>query len=112
MKRPGPIKRKSWMPRVNRKRLARRRALQFGPQAELCRKSPCCIPGCRRRRSDPAHVVSTGAGGKDRGNVVPLCRPHHDQQHLIGVKTFQRKHGLDLAAIAAELEVRAYGGSR
>ena len=53
--------------------------------------------------SECAHVVSRGAGGDDRANTVPLCMRHHRQQHAVGIETFQRTYGLDLAAIAADL---------
>lgn len=80
------MKRGKPLPRVNRARRARRKAEDFGPQAELCRTLPCCACG-HRAPSDPAHVRSRGAGGHDRGNVVPLCRRPggcHEQQHRHG----------------------------
>ncbi len=49
-----------------------------------------------------AHAVKTrGAGGHDSGGVS-LCTSHHHEQHAIGIETFQRRHGIDLSAIAAE----------
>lgn len=53
--------------------------------------------------SECAHVKSRGAGGDDIGNCVPLCRYHHQQQHALGIRSFQKKYGLDLYAIAADL---------
>jgi hypothetical protein len=53
--------------------------------------------------SDPHHVKSRGAGGKDERNIVPLCRVHHTEGHTIGWKTFQKKYGLDLKTVAVEL---------
>lgn len=35
------------------------------------------------------------------GNLANLCEPHHREQHDAGIRTFERRHGLDLAAIAA-----------
>lgn len=102
-----PLKRKSRVNPVNKERRTRVRAETFGPQAALCRTLPCCV--CRRPApSDPAHVRSRGAGGKDRGNVTPLCRYHHDEEGRVGILTFQAKHRIDLWAIAAALEKRAY----
>lgn len=113
MKRGGPLKRKTRLRRKtgvrqrNPERLAKRRAIEFGPQAERCRYLRCCACGSKGQ-SDPAHLRSRGAGGRDRGNVVPLCRPCHDAQHTEGIRTFQRRRGLDLVAvawaIAAQLE--------
>jgi hypothetical protein len=53
----------------------------------------CLFPGCSEWKyanfkPDPHHVKTRGAGGSDRpaekgkrGNVVPLCRTHHDMAH-------------------------------
>ncbi len=54
-------------------------------------------------RCDPAHVKSRGAGGHDRGNVVPLCRIHHTEQGW-GIKSFQSKYAIDLKAEAKRIE--------
>jgi hypothetical protein len=53
--------------------------------------------------SECAHVKSRGAGGKDAGNMVPMCMRHHRQQHAVGIKTFQAAYGIDLRAIAARV---------
>lgn len=52
------------------------------------------------------HVTSRGAGGHDRGNVVPLCLWHHAKQHSMGTKSFERVYGVDLKAHALALEYR------
>jgi hypothetical protein len=39
--------------------------------------------------------------------VIPLCHPHHLEQHAVGEQTFARRHGLDLKAEA----VRVWAGS-
>lgn len=46
------------------------------------------------------HVKTVGAGGKDYGNVVPLCTRHHTAVHTIGRISFERQFGVDLHAIA------------
>lgn len=65
---------------------------------EWIMRCPCavCFPGSRptdehgpfglgmHDPSDPAHVHGRGAGGDDPGNVLPLCRIHHDKQHTKG----------------------------
>lgn len=107
MKRAGPLKRRAWLRRKtpcrhhNWKRLAKRRKEQFGPQADLCRALPCLV--CGRRPSDAAHVRSRGAGGTGLGNIVPLCRFHHDEQGRLGIRTFERRHRVDLAEWAQEI---------
>ncbi len=52
----------------------------------------------------PAHVKSRGAGGHDRGNTVPLCHRHHQEQHRRGIKTFQVQYNIDLKAEAKRIE--------
>lgn len=71
------------------------------------RTRPCLLfllpgGGCTWGDSDPAHVKSRGAGGGD-DTVVPLCRKHHREQHQLGVKSFERKYGLDLQGEARRL---------
>jgi hypothetical protein len=53
--------------------------------------------------SQCAHVKSRGAGGDDMDNCVPLCAYHHDRQHTMGIKSFQRQYGINLAFIAKDL---------
>lgn len=40
---------------------------------------------CGRFLCDAAHIRSKGAGGGDvLSNLIPLCRPHHIEQHAHG----------------------------
>lgn len=119
------LKRKTTMPcarkrirAVNRKRMAKRRAKQFGVQAELCRRSPCvaCLAessplftfhptqvvlalqvvvgmGSGARPTVPHHVRSRGAGGLD-DVTVPVCDQHHDEVHTQG-NAFWERIGID-----------------
>lgn len=85
---------------------------------EWVRTWPCAIwamntpqswqPGwrCTQARSEAAHVISRGAGGEDFGNAVPLCHAHHQEQHAIGMATFQRKYGVFLKGYAEVLASR------
>lgn len=50
-----------------------------------------------------AHVQSRGAGGPDRGNVVPLCLGAHHEQHSIGTKSFEARWGINLKQEAERL---------
>ena len=56
-----------------------------------------CLP-----QSDPHHVRSKGAGGRDRSNLVPLCRIHHTECHTIGRITFEDKYKLGSLRTRAE----------
>jgi len=50
---------------------------------------------------DPAHVRTKRLGG-DLWNAVPLAHHLHEEQHRIGIKSFQAKYGVDLAELARE----------
>ena len=64
---------------------------------------PCLV--CGRTPSDCAHIKSGGMGRKaDAEFIVALCRDHHTEQHQIGVRSFERRHGVDLDAAARETE--------
>lgn len=93
---PNLPKPKKALPKRNEKRLAARRELTFGVQAETCRKRPCSVQGCRNRPSVPHHVLSRGAGGRDE-HCVPLCWEHHDRAHN------GEDLGVDLHLVAQEL---------
>lgn len=48
---------------------------------------------CQREGSDPAHIKTVGSGGHDaENNIIPLCREHHQEQHMIGIGTFCMKY--------------------
>lgn len=34
--------------------------------------------------------------------TISLCKPHHDEQHRIGEPSFEKLHGINLHALAAE----------
>lgn len=57
-----------------------------------------------KRRVEAAHIRSRGAGGDDRGNLIPLCGNHHGEQHAKGIRSFATKYRLDLAAEAQRLD--------
>ena len=84
---------------VNRERKAKRNAACFGPQARLCRTLPCVACG-RRPPSDPHHVLSRGAGGKD-ADTCSLCRRCHDLLGSIGQETFEKRFGISLEVCAS-----------
>ena len=71
------------------------------------RGKPCAVasPRCvyENHQSDAAHVESKARGAGDAGNLVPLCRRDHDDQHVHGIRSFQREHGVNLRQIAGAL---------
>lgn len=46
------------------------------------------------------HLQRRATGGPDRDNCYPLCRAHHDQEHTMGLWSFQQLYGLDLKKLA------------
>src|SRR5690606_17013826 len=95
------LRRETPIRRVNPRRRRKRYARDFGDYAVTVRALSCCVCDASAP-SDPHHVKSRGAGG-DRRDLVPLCRTHHREYHDVGRRTFEARHGVDLAAIAADL---------
>ena len=93
------------MRRVNPKNSAAKRERDFGALAEYVRTLPCAV--CDREPSDPAHVRCRRVNGawlkNGDSNILPLCRPHHSEQHQHGIRTFEAKYGIDMAMVAAEI---------
>lgn len=71
----------------------------------------CSVPGCEGRPIECAHVREGTDGGvgmkpSDRW-TISLCREHHAEQHRIGEGAFERRHGLNLRALAEEFARRS-----
>lgn len=50
----------------------------------------CLVTGrTQRSKSEADHVRTRGAGGKEVANLWPLCRKHHDERHLRGLRQFE-----------------------
>jgi len=92
-------------------------ALRDEDYLRFIRQQPCCVSGVRSgewievpfsggrtakvpARIEAAHVKARSTAGTDRGNVVPLELSKHREQHRTGIKTFQKKHGVDLRELA------------
>ncbi len=121
MKRGGYLKRTKRVNPVNRKRKALRFRIAFlsAERVQFVKAQACAVVGFRlppvvgfpvqrpvcMGQIECAHVRNRGNGGTWR-EIVPLCHRHHTEQHAVGVQTFHRLYGLDLAAIAAELAMR------
>ena len=77
LKRQGRVNPVSDKRRVeNRQRAAMLREMFPEPENVMC-----VVPGCCRRADDAHEPLSRGRGGSitDKTNVVPICRPHHDE---------------------------------
>lgn len=90
---------------------ARLKADHYKPKARLrstahrdwVRGHYCSVPGCAGMPIDVAHINRSrfrGAGEKSSDAfTVALCHGHHMETHQ-GEKSFERKYGLDLMALA------------
>jgi len=110
LKRTASLRRQVPVRRRNAKRLKRLRALQFGPQADLCRISHCALCDAPPP-SDPHHVKARGFGGvkSDDSQCVPLCRPCHDDVHRLGLHAWTRR-GRDPDKARAKMRAFVKGG--
>lgn len=82
-------------------------------RVEWCRNQPCVVSGTSPCEN---HHTASGGTGRKAGyeTIIPLSPLKHRELHRIGVKTFQTKYGVDLAAAAAATQkrwVEANGGT-
>jgi hypothetical protein len=65
----------------------------------------CSVPGCQLMPIEVAHINRASNGGMARkasdAFTVSLCREHHAESHR-GERTFEKRHGVDLMALAQE----------
>lgn len=74
------------------------------------RSHHCSVPGCQLMPIEVAHVNTAANRGVSRkasdAFTVSLCRDHHAESHR-GERTFERKHGVNLMALAKEFYQRS-----
>lgn len=67
--------------------------------------APCLAAGLTQQtRTLACHLKSRGASGVDAGNLWPGCNAHHQEQHVTGIVTFQKRYRINLARIAERVE--------
>lgn len=70
----------------------------------------CSVPGCTDMPIECAHIRranNSGTGFKPSDAfTVSLCKEHHAESHR-AEKTFERKYGLDLMALAQEFYLKS-----
>ena len=110
------LRRHTPMKRRNARRLARLRGEQYGPQAELCRRTPCWACG-KPPPSEAHHEPPRKAGGvnADDSDTLPLCYGRgscHELRHGIngGRRAVEEKFGVDLDAGKREMRRRLLDG--
>jgi len=76
-------------PCPKRKRVINKNLLKY------VRGCMCIVPGCFVKHCDPAHIIKRSAWRLDiPGNVIPLCRKHHNEQEHIGDLAFFNKYNI------------------
>lgn len=78
--------------------------------AEWIARKVCCVCSGQAYHEDvgewlsiPHHVKTRGAGGKEEGNLVPLCQSCHNRIHAMGAARFQDMCGVSVYLIARKL---------
>lgn len=93
-------------PRIKDASPTRQKPRRSPAHRKWVRDHACCVPGCNGRPIECAHVRSGTDGGMGMKPsdifTISLCADHHREQHAIGEKQFEREHGIDMKALAAE----------
>lgn len=90
-----------------RKRTEWARVYGSTERVQFIKALPCCVSSCDRRPCENAHAKGGGMGRKaDARFVLPLCTKHHRELHNIGVRTFEKRHAIDLLHCADWTEWR------
>ena len=75
------------------------------------RKHRCSVPACGQLPIECAHVrrgTDGGVGLKPSDSwCISLCINHHAEQHRIGERAFEKRHGVELVALAKEFVTRS-----
>jgi hypothetical protein len=101
MARPFSIPRRRAVIKSGIQRAAQR---SFPRHRAFVRKHECCVAGCANRDIEFCHVRSAANSGTSLkpsdAYGISLCAAHHRQQHSIGQREFEKRHSLDLWALA------------
>ena len=66
----------------------------------------CCIGGTWAGRIEAAHVDYAGDKGMGTKSsdryATPMCSAHHAESHMAGIKTFEKRHAVNLLALSME----------
>jgi hypothetical protein len=88
---------------IDQRELRGKPKLRSPAHRKWVREHRCCVPNCYRLPIECAHVrraANAGMGIKSSdAYCVSLCRYHHSESHT-GEKSFEKRHGIDLMALA------------
>jgi hypothetical protein len=92
-------------PRLKQDHFKPKARLRSTAHRDWVRGHHCSVPGCQLMPIEVAHVnrASTRGIGEKSSDAftVALCREHHAESHR-GEKTFERRHGISLLALAEQ----------
>ena len=105
------------LPSLPRRRKPPKSGISRGPQREwprhraFLRRHHCVVPGCMAEPIEVSHIrtaSNAGTGLKPHDAfAVSMCHRHHMEYHRTGHDTFERRHIIDLYALAAEFVRRS-----
>lgn len=91
--------------RIDKRELRGKPRVRSTAHRDWVRGHYCSVPGCAEMPIEVAHINRSAFRGHGEkasdAFTVALCRAHHRESHM-GEKTFERKYGLDLMALARE----------
>ena len=97
--------------RIKPEPMGREKRIRCPAHTGWVRGFSCVVPGCDGRPIEAAHVRSgtDGGTGIKPGDqwVISLCASHHRDQHQVGEAEFERRHGIDMKALAREFAARS-----
>jgi hypothetical protein len=97
--------------RIKSEPMGREKRIRCPSHLKWVRQHMCCVPGCDGRPVEAAHVRSGADGGTGMkpGDdwAISLCTSHHREQHWTGEARFERRHGIDMKALAREFAARS-----
>lgn len=73
----------------------------YGPEFIRVSSMDCCV--CGKRGWWAHHLKTVGSGGRDQGNLVPLCVEHHSEIERVGRLTFEDRHHIFLSEVAKQV---------
>ena len=97
--------------RLDKRAVAGKPALRSPAHRAWVRSHRCVVPGSQLMPIECMHVrraANAGTGFKPSDAFTASgCMEHHAECHRIGERTFERKHGIDLLALAREFYERS-----
>lgn len=102
---------------IPRRRKVQKSGISHGPKrnwprhCRFVRSHYCSVPGCECSQIECCHWRSAANAGTAQKPpdwfTLPLCFAHHREQHEIGQTAFEKRYGIVMREIAAEMARRS-----